>query len=265
MLRQRLLTSIIGIPILVLAVVFGNPWFAIAISIIAVLSGYEFYRITRELSFKPIIYFGLFIILLLVLSPFYHAPVTQPFIIGITIIISLIWLILRRNHATSFSDWAWTIAGIMYIGWMLSYWTALSTLNNSVSWIIWAIAMVMVCDAAAFFTGRALGKHPLAPLISPKKTWEGAGGGILGSILASIAFGIICSLPVPFWHLIVAAIVVSIVSQFGDLAESLLKRTAHVKDSGKLLPGHGGMLDRIDSYILIGAIAYYYVIFIAPL
>lgn len=262
MLRKRVLTSIIGIPLLVLAIFFQNPWFPIAISVIGLTAGYEFYRIVRELGIKPITYFSLFAILLLILSPFCPIPNLKSIILTGTIIITLIWQVVTAKNKNAFSDWVWTITGIIYIGWTLSYWTALTNVTNSCAWILWAIAIVMACDAAAFFVGRAWGKHALAAQISPKKTWEGAIGGLFGSIFASVILGLLLPLPIPWWQMILVSIIISVIAQFGDLAESLLKRTVNVKDSGNLLPGHGGMLDRIDSYIFIGALVYFYIIYI---
>jgi phosphatidate cytidylyltransferase len=100
----------------------------------------------------------------------------------------------------------------------------------------------------------------MAPSVSPKKTWEGAIGGLLGSIIVSIILGIVFSLPLNYWQLALLGCVISILAQLGDLVESLLKRNTNVKDSGNLVPGHGGILDRIDSFIFTGILVYYCVI-----
>ena len=115
-------------------------------------------------------------------------------------------------------------------------------------------------DTAAFFIGRALGRHRLAPHISPGKTWEGAVGGVIASILASLILRAIFQLPFNYWQIALLGVVVSIFAQLGDLIESLLKRNAGVKDAGQLVPGHGGILDRVDSLIFTGVIVYYCVI-----
>jgi phosphatidate cytidylyltransferase len=121
----------------------------------------------------------------------------------------------------------------------------------------WSMITIMASDTTAFFVGRAWGRHRMAPAISPKKTWEGAIGGAMGSIIVATILGAVFSLPLSYWQLVLAGCFISIIAQLGDLVESLLKRNTGVKDSGKVLPGHGGILDRIDSFIFTGALVYY--------
>jgi phosphatidate cytidylyltransferase len=120
-------------------------------------------------------------------------------------------------------------------------------------------------DTGAFFVGRAWGKHKLATAISPGKTWEGAIGGLLSAIVGAIAISNIPVLfspsPFKYWQVILLGFLISLFAQVGDLVESLFKRNTGAKQSGKLLPGHGGILDRFDSLIFVGALVYYYVVF----
>jgi phosphatidate cytidylyltransferase len=177
--------------------------------------------------------------------------------------VSSIWIIFKKDKDKAYVDLIWTLAGILYIGLLISYWPELRALDNGIGWVAWPIITVIACDTAAYFIGRTWGKHLLAPTISPKKTWEGAIAGLIASVIVSVLLGILFSLPLQIWELIVLGIIISVIAQCGDLVESLLKRYAGVKDSGNLLPGHGGILDRIDSYILLGPVIYYYVIFFA--
>lgn len=263
MLRQRVITAVIGLPLLLALIWFGNPWFFLAVVIIAILGSLEFYRMTVSHSIQPIIYFAIAITLLLIISPYYPDFITKPLILSLAIIISLIWLLFLPKKEEAFHNWAWIIAGILYMGWMLSYWAELRSLEHGREWIYWSMITIMISDTSAFFVGRAWGKHHLAPAISPKKTWEGAIGGAVASIIVSIILGIVLSLPLTYWQLALAGCIISIVAQLSDLAESLLKRTSGVKDSGNLVPGHGGILDRIDSFIFVGALVYYLVIVIS--
>jgi phosphatidate cytidylyltransferase len=148
------------------------------------------------------------------------------------------------------------------VGWLLSYLVALR-LDGGRNWVLFALFTTFGSDTAAFFIGRALGKHHLAPKISPHKTWEGAIGGVIGAMLVSLLFVAPAplSLPLNYGQAILLALVVSIFGQFGDLAESLLKRNLGVKESGKAMPGHGGFLDRTDSVVFAGVIVYLYYIF----
>jgi phosphatidate cytidylyltransferase len=146
---------------------------------------------------------------------------------------------------------------------LISYWADLMVVEYGKWWVFWAILSVAACDIAAYFVGKQWGKQKIAPDISPNKTWIGSIGGALASILVSVLLGILFGLPMQIWELIIMGLLISVIAQCGDLVESFLKRTAGVKDSGNLLPGHGGILDRIDGYILLGPIVYYYVIYFA--
>jgi phosphatidate cytidylyltransferase len=260
MLRYRILTAVIGLPLLIAIIWFGEPWFTLLIAAMAMLGSWEFYRMAGQLKLQPITYLGMAWVLLIVISP--HCPfiATIPFLITSAIVISLIWLLFRSPREQAFTNWAWTIAGILYVGWMLSYWVALRDLEAGKGLVFWAMFTTFASDTSAFFIGRRWGKHALAPSISPGKTWEGAIGGLLASIIASLILRAIFPLPFSYWQIALLGCVISLFAQLGDLVESLLKRNTGVKDAGKLIPGHGGILDRIDSLIFIGVIVYYCVV-----
>ena len=152
------------------------------------------------------------------------------------------------------------------MGWMLSYWLSLRSLEDGRNWVYLAMLTTFANDTGAFFIGRARGKHKLAPTISAAKTWEGAIGGLICAILAAIVIAMVLNLISPFtfkyWQIILLGFLVGLFAQLGDLVESLLKRNTGVKESGNLLPGHGGILDRFDSLIFVGAVVYYYVIWV---
>ena len=261
MLRQRILTAIIGLPLLITIIWFGQPWFTLAIAAMAILGSLEFYRMASHSQIQPITYFGVAWVLLLVLSPHCPHAVTTPFLITSGILISMIWLLFRSPREHAFNNWAWTMAGILYVGWMLSHWVDLRNLEAGKEWVFWAMFTTIANDSSAFFCGRAWGRRPLASAISPAKTWEGAIGGLLAGIIASLILGILFSLPLHYWQMALLGGVISVFAQLGDLVESLLKRNTETKDSGKLLPGHGGILDRIDSLMFTGVVVYYCVVF----
>jgi phosphatidate cytidylyltransferase len=126
--------------------------------------------------------------------------------------------------------------------------------------LMFALVITWVGDSAAYFAGRALGKHRMAPVLSPNKTWEGTVASILGALLVAVVFSRWLIVPLP--HLLAMAAVGNVAGQAGDLLESAYKRSAGVKDSGSLLPGHGGVLDRIDALILAIPVVWYYWIWI---
>jgi len=269
MLKKRVIIALGIIPLLVAAVWFDQPlpWFTILVAIWGLLAVFEFYRMAAGLKMPPLTYFGLVWTLLFILSPHFLGTrfdydFLVPLLLTSAVILPLIWLLLRPQKEGAFIGWAWTIAGILYVGWLLSYFVALRDMDSGRNWVFLALFATFGSDTAAFFIGRAWGKHYLAPSISPGKTWEGVIAGILGAIIVSLLFTLPTPLYLPFdyWQAILLGLLVSIFGQLGDLVESLLKRNMGVKDSGKLLPGHGGFLDRIDSVVFAGIVVYYYVI-----
>jgi len=273
MLKHRVVTAAIGIPIVILAIWFGNPWpwFTLLIAAAALAGTYEFYQIANFDRREPLLYLGLLWSLALVLSPHYKNPDVLPTVITAAMLISLTCLLLRPSREKAFRDWAWTIVGALYVGWMLSYWLNLRSLADGRNWVYLAMLTTFANDTGAFFIGRAGGKHKLAPAISPAKTREGAIGGLICAILAAIVIATVLKLissnlgtafVFEYWQIILLGFLVGLSAQLGDLIESLLKRNMGVKESGNLLPGHGGILDRFDSLIFVGAVIYYYVIWV---
>jgi phosphatidate cytidylyltransferase len=263
MLKQRVITATIALLILIPLVWIGNPWFSFFIAAAALLGTFEFYRLVTNCGQgQPLIYLGVPWALALALSPYYQETKILPLVITLPIVISLIWLLCRSSRERAFHDWAWTMAAVFYVGWMLSYWVNLESLVDGRAWVYLALFSTFANDTGAFFIGRAWGKHRLASAISPGKTWEGALGGLLSAIVAIIIVFAILNLFSPlsfkYWQLILLGLLVSIFAQLGDLVESLFKRNMGVKESGKLLPGHGGVLDRLDSLIFVGPVVYYY-------
>jgi phosphatidate cytidylyltransferase len=266
MLKQRVITAAVGVPLIIFAIWFGDPWFSLLITAAALAGTYEFYHMANFDRREPLLYVGLLWSLALVLSPHYRSTDVLPIVITATVLISLIWLLCRSSGEKAFRNWAWTIVGALYVGWMLSYWLNLRGLADGRNWVYLAMLTIFANDTGAFFIGRARGRHKLAPAISPAKTWEGAIGGLMSAILGAIVITMILNLISPFtfkyWQIILFGFLVSLFAQLGDLVESLLKRNMGVKESGSLLPGHGGILDRFDSIIFVGAVVYYYLIWV---
>jgi len=261
MLKQRIITAAIGIPVIIFVIWFGDPWFSLFIAAVVLIGTFEFYRMALN-SRQSLTYLGLLWSLALALSP--HYINILPIIMTAAVVISLIWLLCRPAREKAFYNWAWIVVGALYVGWMLSYWVGLRLLEDGRSWVYLGIFITFANDTGAFFVGRAWGKHKLASAISPGKTWEGAVGGLLSANVGAIIVFLILNLFSPslfkYWQVILLGCLVSLFAQLGDLVESLFKRNMGVKESGELLPGHGGILDRFDSLIFVGVMVYYYVI-----
>lgn len=174
---------------------------------------------------------------------------------------SLLFLFRIRNIETAARDVAFALLAFLYIPFLLMHLVLLRQTPFGIQWLIVIMLIVMTNDSAAYYSGSAFGKHRLYPLVSPKKSIEGAIGGLLGSLVGTMLAKFTFFPQLTFTDAVVTAIVVGMVGQAGDLFESLLKRSFGVKDSGTLIPGHGGVLDRLDSILFAAPIAYYYVLF----
>ena len=272
MLKKRLITVLPLLPLLIAAVWFDKPlpWFTVFVASWGVLAVLEFYRMVAVRRAPPLTYFGLiwtlfFILsrdseLLAILEPHFNLNLLTLLLLTSAVMLPIIWFVLQPKKEEAFTSWVWTLTGILYVGWLLSHFIALRELDFGREWVLFALFTTFASDSTAFFIGRAWGRHHLAPNISPKKTWEGAVAGVFGAIIVSLLLVTPLNLPLSYAGAIFLGMAVSIFGQAGDLVESLLKRNMGVKESGNLLPGHGGFLDRMDSVVFAGIVVYYYVI-----
>jgi phosphatidate cytidylyltransferase len=262
MLKKRLLTILIILPLVVAAVWFDEPlpWFTILVAIWGVLAAREFYRMVKTPKVLPLTGFGLLWTLFFILSPHFDYAYLNLLLLTSAVVLPPIWFLVRRQKEGALLSWVWTIAGILFVGWLLSNFIALRGLESGRDWVFFALFTTFASDSAALLAGRAWGRHRLAPAISPGKTWEGAIGGLFGAIIMGLLLVRLLNLPLSYAQALPLALAVSVFGQAGDLVESLFKRKTGVKDSGRILPGHGGFLDRIDSVVFAGVVVYYYVI-----
>jgi phosphatidate cytidylyltransferase len=157
--------------------------------------------------------------------------------------------------------WAMGVAGAIYIGMPFNYYLLLYNARNGLAWVLSVILAVVVTDVAALLVGMRLGRHPFLPEISPKKTVEGAIGGFLAALAVMLLLGV-GLLGLPPWHAVALGVLVGVMAELGDLVESQMKRLAEVKDSSNLIPGHGGILDRIDSVLFPPIVVYLYAFYL---
>lgn len=265
MLKQRLIVGLIGLPAAIALIWLGGPWFSALVTIWGAVSVFEFYRLVARTKTKPLPYFGIIWTMLFTVSPYLKNELTIPVLLTSVIVLPLIILLLRRDKEQAFGSWVWTAAGILYIGWLSSYWIALRVSLEARDWVLMGFLATFATDTAAFFIGSKWGKHHLAPVVSPNKTWEGAVGGVAGGVVVALLFTLPTpiALPISYWQAISLGILVSIFGQLGDLVKSLFKRNMGVKDSSRLIPGHGGFLDRIDSIVFTGVVVYYFLYMIS--
>jgi phosphatidate cytidylyltransferase len=244
------LTSIATVPtftVVVLAITLGSLWELAALSA----------RKGQALIF-PVAAIAVAVYIVLAAMGLQHNY--EKALLGFTVIASLGFSLFGARQGY-FARSAFTVFGVLYIGWLGSYFLALRNLPHvGAAYAVASIVAIALTDIFAMLVGTTIGRTPMTS-ISPKKTWEGAIGGLLATTAACASFGLIPSLHVPWWDGIVIGAFTSIAAQAGDLVESAIKRDAHVKDAGTLLAGHGGVLDRFDSYTF-GGIAFYAALYV---
>jgi len=172
-------------------------------------------------------------------------------------ILSLIFLLRPGVLARAHHHLGWICLGLIYVALLMGHLVPLRVLDDGRQWIFLTLVIVMCCDTSAYIVGSRVGKHKLYPLISPNKSIEGAIGGVFGAVLGALISKLLFFSAIGFWPVIVVGLLLGIVGQIGDLFESMLKRACEVKDSGSMIPGHGGMLDRLDSLLFAFPLVYY--------
>ena len=260
----RVPTALVGTPILLLAIWWGGFALVILVVLAAALSIREFYRLLPPETGPLPIAFGMFWTIALVLGAKAASETLNLVIIssGIWVagaFLALLWIIALHAGRRHLAAGIYLLGGPIYIGFLLGHSLALRELDLGRDWLLFAILVTFATDTGAYFIGRTFGRHPLAPRISPGKTWEGSAGGFVLAVAVSLALGLVFDLGIPVWQVGVIGAVVGVVSQCGDLFESKLKRIADVKDAGSLFPGHGGILDRLDSIVISVPAVYYFV------
>jgi len=255
---KRILTVVIGVPLLIAVICFSPAWvFTIVILFAALLSLNEFYSMTSPDATQLIVFVnylstaGLFCSLL-VKGLFYIA------IIPLFIILPLALFMARyRMRPPTIDEIGRILMGPFYICLPLMLLVVIFGIPRGQWWVLFILSVIFSGDTGSFYVGRSWGKHKLSR-ISPGKTWEGTIGGLLSNIAAAVIFRYLFFPSLSIISVVVLAIGLGISGQIGDLAESMLKRISKVKDSGRVLPGHGGMLDRIDSLLFSIPILYLY-------
>lgn len=265
---KRILTALVLIP-LVLALVFLGPrWlFTLLTAGVAMLAAWEFLSLAEQYGAKPPRIAVLVAILGLFLGVFEWPDLTAA-IVGIYGLALVVYCTFSSPVERMMADATSSVFCLLYTGFTLMALPALREEPNGPSLVCFLLCTVWAGDSVALYVGKAWGRHKLAPAISPNKSWEGAVGSVVGSLLATgVLLGLAAflaqwdsaklSFPDETWYWLGLAVVVNVAAQVGDLAESALKRSAGVKDSGSLLPGHGGVLDRVDALLLAAPVLWY--------
>lgn len=282
--RQRSISSIGVVLVAIIPALLGSPVFSIMVALIALGALYELYRAFQRLGVKPSTWTGSAAIIAL----FVIAGSDAPFLtltgamVGYTMI-SLAQHLMKRDINGALFDWAFSLCGVMYVGVTMMHFVLIRRFQGPVDmewiaefdnligdegaalglgWLLFVLVTTWMTDVCAYLVGRTWGKTKLIPRISPGKTREGAIAGLVGGMLTGGLTAYVFGVPVPFPIMLIVGSVVAAGAMIGDLGESLIKRNIGIKDMGSIIPGHGGLLDRIDALLVAVPLTFYIAIFL---
>lgn len=270
MFLKRFLVAAVLLPIGIAFIIWGEWAYAAFVAVVLTLAAGEYVRLFRASGVQPagvLVVGGAF---LLPIARRWNGFESTPELITLLILLSMTYHLVayERGRNQAGSDFGVTVAGILYLGWIGAYLVSLRDLPGGQWWVLLAIPAIWFADGAAYFIGSRFGRHKLSPRLSPKKTWEGYFGGILCGVPITVLLAWLwqrwagAELPIWLGGAALLGLAQSVLPTLGDLGESMIKRQAGVKDSSNLLPGHGGIFDRIDSWLWGGVIGYYLVLWL---
>jgi phosphatidate cytidylyltransferase len=261
---KRVVSAIIFSAVVILVIQKGGLWgFLAIVSFVVVLSTLEFSGLTIPKGNSLLLFFSIPINLLFCFSPLKPDWINVNPIFCLAIVLPFVYEIIRRKPHSALPNISSFVLCILYVGWLFGrHIILIRQMPDGINLLYLLVGITWCSDIGAYLVGKQFGKHKIIPAISPSKSLEGYIGGLI--------FGIAISLALCFWllpniklfHAVIMGLIFTIIGQISDLAESVLKRGANVKDSGKLMPGHGGILDRCDSLVFITPALYYYCIYV---
>ncbi len=284
MLRQRAISSVGVVLVFIVPALFGSPIFTIAIGLIAYGALVEIYRAFQRINVRPSLWSGMAALAGLFIVAGTDAPfVGLAGVLTAYTMASLAQHLVKRDITGSLIDWVFSLTGLMYVGLTMMHFVLMRRLQGpadstwvidldevigdggaalGLAWLLYVLATTWATDVFAYLGGRTWGKTKLIPHVSPGKTREGALIGLIGGMLAGTLAAYVVGVPVPIGLMLILSALVAVGTMIGDLLESLIKREIGIKDMGTLIPGHGGILDRVDSLLLTVPLTYYAAIFL---
>jgi phosphatidate cytidylyltransferase len=264
---KRWITGLVALPFLIYLIYLGGIAFLLLIGLACICSLWEYFRIVFNAEQRPrssiIVWWAYFVSLVILGATHIDGPAGMVTAVAFNlVIVGLFSVFIYKANPLVGDIIQKQVLGIVYIPLLLSFLIMIRREPDGMTWIYFLLAIIFAGDISAYYVGSYLGRHKLNPAVSPGKTIEGAIGGLVGNLLAG-AVGIYFFLPTLSWAIgIVFFLGVGIAGQVGDLFESELKRSSSIKDSGGLLPGHGGFLDRIDALLFASPVTYLFKVFI---
>ena len=265
--RRRLITSLglaaFGLP----AILLGGIFYFFLMGTFLIGAAWEYVKLFRAVKFEANMYITVGGVTFTILARTFLPQFSMP-VFAAVILIALAYHLFayERGRDQAALDFAITVSGVTYIGWIGSYLFDLRNLPQGGWWLMLVMPCVWLADSGAYSIGRAYGKHKMAPRLSPKKSWEGYAAsvftGMIGGAFLVYAYSTFGNLPdtISIWQGAVLGLILGALSPLGDLGESMIKRQSGIKDSSDIIPGHGGFFDRVDSWLWGAVIGYYFLI-----
>ena len=267
MLSQRVKAALVFVPLVLILIYIGGWLFNLFILAILLVGAYEYVRLFKLAGQQPALVIVLAGVALIVLQRWFFPDKGLGLLLSLLMLMTAIAALIdhERGGQDAALSFALNLTGMLYLGWVGGAFIPLRGLEAGLGWVLTALPSVWLADSGAYFIGKWLGVRKMAPRLSPGKSWAGLAGGVLtgtvsGALLVLLwrAVGFLPGVT-PLWQGALMGLALSLLTPVGDLLVSLFKRTAGVKDTGNLIPGHGGILDRIDSWIWAALIGYYLV------
>lgn len=261
MLAKRVLSVVVLLPIGLTAIFWGGWAYLTVVGLLLGLAAWEFARLFQQLAYRPNPYLVVGGTLALVLARARGTPQLEGLVLSGVVLLSMgVHLVAyERGRDRAGTDFAITLSGALYLGWLGAYLISLRALPAGEWWVLTALPAIWLADSGAYFIGKRFGRHRLSPRLSPNKTWEGYLGGVVTGVALTPLLVLLWQrfgAPLQPGQGALLALVLGVLAPLGDLGESMFKRQAGVKDSGHLIPGHGGAFDRIDSWLWVGVLAW---------
>lgn len=269
--KTRIISAVVALALLAAIMLLGREALGITIFAAALLGIYEFYKAVENAGYKPVKVLGYISCLPLLYIGIFgsdtgaflqESTLKLAALVVFIVLLVLLAIIVFMYGKINIMDISITLFGILYVVFLLSFVTQVRNLENGYLYIWMVFIGAWATDTAAYFAGVTMGKRKILPEVSPKKTLEGSIGGVAGCIVAMLLYGLFVNAridSIPLYHFAIIGLICGIVSQIGDWAASAVKRFVNIKDYGNIMPGHGGLLDRCDSILVVAPVIYFYI------
>ena len=256
---ERFISGLIGIPIVLGVILYGHPllFFALIASFI-LLATHEYFTMITNAGKIGFPVEGLVLSFFILVCYFFFPEYLTLIGVLIPLILFMTWFYKQNNVNTAIDSFAYTLFGIFYTAGLGGYFLLIGKIEGGREMLVFLLLSIWMGDSMAYYLGRKFGESKPFKIISPNKTTVGAIANIFGTLIAAVLASTLFFDKIPLIHCLIVSFICGIIGQFGDLVESLIKRNCKIKDSGNLIPGHGGVLDRIDSLLFAGPVFYSY-------